>query len=155
MTNKIVKFDTRSYIDRETGEAIEVQQIVRSGDSDFHKIWLSHILDAVDEVGNKKMKILMYLMSKVDYQNRFVGTYKMIADEVGCHKKTVGELMTTLLKQDIITKPQQGVIRLNPEMMFKGSKQNRMNVLIQYRNESNQVDMFDEINEIRKRKEQA
>lgn len=155
MTKKVVKFDTRSYIDRETGEAIEVQQIVRSGDSDFHKIWLSHILNAVDEVGNKKMRVLMHLMANVDYQNRFVGTYKAIADEVGCHKKTVGELMATLMEQNIITKPQQGVIRLNPDMMFKGSKQNRMNVLIKYQGEQEQRDMFEEIEDIRKKKRKA
>lgn len=142
MTKKVIKFDTRSYVDQETGEVIEVQQIARSGDSDFHKIWLSHILDAVDEVGNKKMKILMYLMSNIDYQNRYVGTYQMIADEVGCHKKTVGELMKTLLEQNIISRPQQGVVRVSPDIIFKGSKQKRMNVLLKYGEESDQVDMF-------------
>lgn len=134
-------FGTKRFVDQETGELVEVQQIAQTGDVDFKKIWLGHILDAVNEVGNQKMRVLMHLLDKIDYQNRYVGTYEMIAKAIGCHKKTVGELMAVLLKKDVISRPQRGVIRVNPNVIFKGSKGGRMNILMRYQQE-NQMQLF-------------
>lgn len=139
---------TQTFINRDTGEIVETETIQRNGDYDFHKIWLSHILEAVEEVGNKKMKVLMHLLGNIDRQNRYIGTYDSIADEVDCHRKTVGELMNSLKNANIVSQPQRGVIRVNPDVIFKGSKQKRMNVLIRYTEESDQLDMFDQNDEV-------
>ena len=49
-----------------------------SGDSGFHKIWLAEILDLMEEVGNAKIKVLMWLLSEADSQNQILATYKKL-----------------------------------------------------------------------------
>ena len=50
------------WINQRTGEIIEAQTLTKKvkGDVDvgFEKLWVGHILEAVDEVGNAKMKVL-------------------------------------------------------------------------------------------------
>ena len=55
----------RKLIDTETGEILHTQVVTKSsGDSGFHKIWLAEILDLMEEVGNAKIKVLMWLLSE-------------------------------------------------------------------------------------------
>ena len=67
----------RKLIDTETGEILHTQVVTKSsGDSGFHKIWLAEILDLMEEVGNAKIKVLMWLLSEADSQNQILATYK-------------------------------------------------------------------------------
>jgi chorismate mutase len=138
---------SRRLIDSDTGEIIETQVIEKSieaGDSGFHKIWLSQILELVEEVGNAKMRVLMWLLSNADRQNQIQATIKEIAAGSGVGSATVERLMAALVKADVITRPKRyGPWRLNPQVIFSGSHQQRMNVMIRYRDES-QTDMFEE-----------
>jgi len=133
---------TEKFINQATGEIIETQTVLKYGDFDFHKIWLAHILDVIEETGNKKMQILMYFLKSMDSNNRVFATFDQIAKEVGCNRKTVGELVVSLEKADVLVRPARGQIRLSPRVIFKGSHSKRMNVLIQYKDES-QLDLFD------------
>jgi hypothetical protein len=50
------------YIHQETGVVEDFNVLsVEDCDANFQKIWLAHILTAIDEIGNAKMKILNYL----------------------------------------------------------------------------------------------
>lgn len=141
-----VKFQgKRRLIDADTGEIIETQVVERSvaGDAGFHKIWLHHILEVVDEVGTAKMRVLMWLLSQADSQNQVMATLDEIAKACDVGKSTVHRLMVALVAADVITRPNRyGPWRLNPSVIFKGDHQKRMNVLYKYRNEA-QADLFD------------
>jgi hypothetical protein len=135
---------TRRLIDSETGEIIEAQTIVKTaGDAGFHKIWLHHILEAVDEVGNAKMRVLMWLLTKANSQNQVLATYKEMAEACGCTPKTVQRLMTALKAANVITETRRSVWRLNPDVVFRGDHNKRMAVLIKYQDES-QGDLFEQ-----------
>ena len=138
------EFQNKTYIDRDTGEIIETQTVVKQGDFDFHKIWLAHILDAIDEIGNSKMKVLMYLLKNMDSQNRYIGTITSIGTDTKTSRATVQRLLSSLEKCGIINRPQRGLIRISPKAVFKGGHSKRMNVLIKYREEQ-QMDLFDAI----------
>lgn len=141
MAVKVVGGET--YINQKTGEIVETQTVIRGGDFDFHKIWLGHVLDAIDQVGNVKIKVLNHILRGMDSQNRYIGTVRGIAEEMKVSHTTVGALLKKLEDADFITRISSGVIRVNPRGLFKGGSHKRMNVLIKYREEA-QKDMFDE-----------
>ena len=93
----------RKLIDTETGEILHTQVVTKSsGDSGFHKIWLAEILDLMEEVGNAKIKVLMWLLrgrqpeSDSGHLQGNCGRFRRgIA--------TVTRLMRALRKADVVT----------------------------------------------------
>lgn len=138
---------SRRLIDADSGEIIETQVVERSvaaGDSGFHKVWLGHILEIVEEVGNAKMTVLVWLLKQADSQNQVMASIREIAAGSGVGTATVERLMSALVRTNVITRPKRyGPWRLNPEVVFQGDHNKRMNVLIKYRNES-QPDLFEQ-----------
>ncbi|WP_028216791.1 replication/maintenance protein RepL [Paraburkholderia oxyphila] len=127
----------RTLVDQDSGEIIDAQVVLKTvGDAGFHKIWLHEILDLVDEVGNAKMQVLLWVLSQADAQNRVFATQKEIADATNTSLKTVQRLMSSLASANVITEVRRSLWRLNPSVIFKGDHNKRMSVLIKYRNES-------------------
>ena len=137
----------RTLVDRDTGELIQTQvieRVVGDGDAGFHKIWLGHILELVEEVGNAKMVVLVWLLKNADSQNQIYASLREIAKATGVGVATVQRLMAALVRADVVTRASRyGAWRLNPEVVFAGSGQKRMNVLIRYRQEK-QRDLFEQ-----------
>lgn len=137
---------TQNFINQQTGEIVPMQIVEKSvsGDSGFHKIWLGHILELVDEVGNAKMKVLMWLLANADSQNQILATYDEIAQGAKVGRSSVRRLMSALRGADVITETRRSLWRLNPDVIWQGKHQKRMNVLIKYRDES-QPDLFEPV----------
>ena len=82
------------WINQRTGEIIEAQTLKKhvKGDVDvgFHKLWIGHILETIDEVGNAKVKVLFWLMRNMDSGNMVKATVRQIAERsgVGGHGQT-------------------------------------------------------------------
>ena len=49
--------------------------------------------------------------------------------------KTVSTTIKALVESNFLNKINSGAYRVNPDVLFKGGKDNRLNVLLQYRNE--------------------
>ena len=133
------------YIHQDTGVVEDFNVLsIEDCDANFQKIWLAHILIAIDEIGNAKMQILNYLL-----KNRYLGnntlikTGREIAAETGVSYQTVVRTLQALEKHHII-KRKPGIIILNPDVMFKGSHKHRMNILIQYHHFAEGTELFDE-----------
>jgi len=134
----------RRLVDTETGEIVQAQVITKTvGDSGFHKVWLHEILELVEEVGNAKMRVLMWLLSRADAQNQVWATWTEIAKETGVSRRTVASLMAALRDANVLTETRRSVWRLNPKVIFKGDYNKRMAVLVKYRDEA-QSDLFEE-----------
>lgn len=134
----------RRLLDAETGEVIEAQVVTKTiGDAGFHKVWLHEILELVDEVGNAKMRVLLWLLSQADSQNHILATWDEIAAATGTGKRTVARLMAALKKANVITETRRSLWRLNPGVIFKGDHTKRMAVLVKYHDER-QGDLFEE-----------
>lgn len=132
-TKKTKIIGTQSYVNETTGEVVEMNVVETiSSDFNFEKIWLSHLLQALDCLGSKKVKVVSWLLENKDHKNVIIATQRKIAAESDTSLKTVAEVMKVLLTADVIRMEQQGVYLLNPEVIFKGDKCKRMNVLIKY-----------------------
>lgn len=126
----------RRFIDSETGEIFDAQMVIKgASDSGFKKIWLGHILELVEEIGNAKMRVLMWLLDRADGQNQVLATYDEIAKETGVSRATVARLLVSLQDANVIQQTRRSLWRINPEVVFKGGHTRRMNVLISYRDE--------------------
>jgi DNA-binding transcriptional ArsR family regulator len=134
----------RRLQDMESGEIIETQVVDKAvGDVGFHKVWLSEILDLVNEVGNAKMKVLLWLLTHADNDNRIFTTWNEIAEDTGVSIRTISALMAALKAANVASEIRRSVWRLNPDVIFQGDRAKRMSVMIRYRSEK-QADLFDE-----------
>ena len=68
-------------------------------------------------VGNKKAKILAYILENTREDNLFVGTQRTIAERTGIALKTVSTTMKMLLNAEIIKRQQHGVYLVNREVI--------------------------------------
>lgn len=130
-----LNFGSRRYRDIETGEEIEVQTIYQDAkDTNFVKIWLAHLLMGLEELGNKKIKVLIYLLeNRIVSHNIITKTLQEIATETGISYPTVSETIHILERRKLI-KRKPGIIYLSPSMIFKGTHDNRMRIMYEFRN---------------------
>lgn len=136
-TRKVKVVGTKQYVDSLTGEVETMQVIsIEERDFNFHKIWLKSILSTFDLIGNKKVKLAMWIIDHLDSENKLIGTQRAIANQAGCSLFTVNETMRALQEADFLQKINSGAYRINPDIIFKGSRTNRMNVLFEYRKEA-------------------
>jgi DNA-binding transcriptional ArsR family regulator len=129
-----LSFGSRQFSDMETGEIIDVQTVYQeSSDSNFEKIWLAHLLTGLEELGNKKIQILSYLFrNRIVSHNIVTKTLQEIATETGISYPTVHDTIKILEKNGLITR-KTGIIYLAPSMIFKGTHDNRMRILFEFR----------------------
>ena len=134
-TRKKVKIiNTETYIRQSDGTIEDMQVIsIEERDFNFHKIWLEHILSSIDIIGNQKTKLAFWIMNNLDKENRLIMTQRTIAEKTGMSTKTVTETLKALISSNFLQKVQSGVYRVNPDIVFKGGKNDRINVLLQYR----------------------
>jgi transcriptional regulator with XRE-family HTH domain len=71
-------------------------------------------------------------MDNLDRENQLVMTQRKIAQKSGISYGTVAETMRALQEADFLVKINSGAYRINPDVLFKGGKNNRLNVLFQY-----------------------
>lgn len=136
-TKKVKVVGTKQYVDSLTGEVETMQVIsIEARDFNFHKIWLKNILSTFDLIGNKKVKLAMWIIDHLDSENKLIGTQRVIADQAGCSLFTVNGTMKALQEANFLQKINSGAYRINPDIIFKGSKTDRMNVLLEYRKEA-------------------
>jgi DNA-binding transcriptional ArsR family regulator len=136
------------WINQRTGEIIEAQTLTKEvqGDVDigFHKLWIGHILETIEEVGNAKVKVLFWIMKNMDKSNMVRATVRQIAERSGVGEATVKRLMAALRKADVVRLEYGGRWILNPSVVFKGGHSRRMNVLIRYKSMEQQELPLDE-----------
>lgn len=106
---------------------------IEERDFNFHKIWLEHILTSIDIIGNQKTRLAFWIMNNLDKENRLIMTQRMIAEKTKMSTKTVTETLKALISSNFLQKVQSGVYRVNPNIVFKGGKNQRIDVLLQYR----------------------
>ena len=136
-TRKKVKvIGTETYIKQDTGEIAEMQVVkIEERDANFHKLWLGHILQSIDLIGNQKLNL------RFGYWTTWIAIIRLswhkekIAEKIGMSTKTVSTTIKALVESNFLNKINSGAYRVNPDVLFKGGKDNRLNVLLQYRNE--------------------
>ncbi|MGE2624342.1 replication/maintenance protein RepL, partial [Escherichia coli] len=75
---------------------------------------------------------LSFIMQNINSDNLFLMTYDEMAKELSISKPTIVETMKALQSSNFLKKVRNGQYAINPDVIFKGNKTNRLNVLIQY-----------------------
>jgi len=133
-TRKKVKYiGVEKYINERTGIVSEMNVIeMEDRDANFQKLWLGHILEAVELAGNKKMAVIMWLLKNRDINNTIIASQRSIAKDCEVSIPLVNETIQILKATHFLRALQQGVYILNPDAVFQGGKGARMNVLLTY-----------------------
>lgn len=136
---KIIGHDT--VVRPSTGEVLDVNIIeIEERDANFHKLWVGDIVHKLDIVSNKKTKVVWYVIENLTRENLFIKSQKEIEKELGISEGTINDTFKALQEGNFLTMVQRGVYRINPEVVFKGGHNQRMNVLICYRDEKARVE---------------
>jgi len=134
-TKKQLVIGKQKFINSETGEIVELTVIEKniSNDYNFHKIWLQDLLNILNSFGNKKIKILTYLLNKMrNEDNTVTVTYKEIENKLNISKPTIGVTIKELIQANVIKKIAPATYQFNPDIIVKGNTQKRQALLIKY-----------------------
>ena len=132
-TKKVKIVGHQEYINPNTGELEDFQVVsMEDRDFDFHKIWLGHIINSLDLIGNQKTRLAFWILDHLDRENKLTMTYRQISEKTGISLDTVSKTMKSLTESNFLQRINQGAYRINPDMDFKGSRKARLNVLYQY-----------------------
>lgn len=89
---------------------------------------------ATQNLPNEQYRVLMYLMSKLDWENYLRVTQKSVMEALDMKQSNVSRAIKGLLERDVlITGPKVGTAktyRLNPRMAYKG--RNPKQTIIEY-----------------------
>lgn len=144
-TSKKVKFvGTQSYINADTGEIVDMQvSQIEERDFNFMKVWMTSFIATLEIVGNKKTKLCYWIVDNINKENMLIGTLRQISERTKISLETVRITMDILQDADFLRRKSQGVYIVNPDIIFKGGRGSRLNVLNQY-NSSPKVELSDE-----------
>ena len=132
-TKKVKVIGTQQYINSNTGETEDFSVVsVEERDFNFHKVWMRNFIATLDIVGNQKTRLCFWIIDNLNKDNMLTYTYRQIADKTGMSLDTVRVTMKCLLEADFLRKHNQGCYIVNPDIVFKGSRTGRMNILTQY-----------------------
>lgn len=133
-TKKVKIIGTQQYINTTDGTVEDFQVMkIEERDFNFHKVWLEHIISSLDLIGNQKTRLAFWIIDHLDKENKLTMTYRQIADKSNISLDTVRVTMRSLMDSNFLERINQGAYRVNPDVIFKGGKTDRLNVLYQYR----------------------
>lgn len=110
-------------IDEEYDETVDIN---------FDKIWLASVMEALEQVGNKKFSVAQYILKNRDKNtNYLIQTQREIAAACKVSKQTVTTTIKALEAADLIV-GKSGIYQVNPEKLSYGSHDKRMAILRVY-----------------------
>lgn len=133
-TQTLVGEKKRHLVDVDTGEDILVDQITKRiyGTKNFWKVYLMDFLSVLGIMDNKQVEIFIYVVQNTNQStNLFIGTYKKIANDVKCSEPTIARIMKKLQDHKFISKVQNGVWMVNPNVIMRGND-NKRQILLSY-----------------------
>lgn len=102
-------------------------------DINWDKIWLGEVMEALEQVGNKKIKVANYIINSRDKNtNYLIQTQREIAEKCGVSLQTVSSTLKALEKADLLV-GKAGIYQINPDRIARGKHNKRMAILRIYR----------------------
>lgn len=124
-------------VNPETGEIISeptevnvlVKKISRNG---FAITYLSDLVRLIDTIGNKKMKVVKYILEKMDSTNKLTETTTEIAKHCEVSRMVVSDTLKLLEEVGFVAR-KTGVVMLSPKIIHKGNAQRERFLLTKFR----------------------
>ena len=121
---------TQQFINVNTGEVEDFQVTsVEERDFNFHKVWMKNFINTLEIVGNQKTKLCFWIIDNLNKENQLCMTYRQIAEKANMSLDTVRVTMKLLLEADFLRRINMGCYVVNPDILFKGTRNGRLNVL--------------------------
>ena len=139
-TKTLIGTKTRSLVDMETGEQINVQQIVKRiyGQKMFWKVYLMDFLQILGVLDSKQLDVVIHILKNTEASNNtFIGSQRKIAEKAGVSLDTVAKIMRKLQKVGFIKQIQRGVYQISADIMLRGSDYKKQLLLSYYDDEKN------------------
>lgn len=133
-TTKKVKYVGTQEFYNMTDGTIETMQVssIEERDFNFHKVWMKNFISTLDLVGNQKTKVAFWIVDNLNKDNQLICTYRQIAEKTKISLETVRTTMGILLDADFLRKVSNGCYMVNPDIVFKGERGKRLNILNQF-----------------------
>lgn len=96
-----------------------VREVSRAG---FSITYLATIINMIDNIGNKKMQVVKYILQNMDSNNKLSQTIREIANGAECSLQTVNDTLKILEECEIIAR-KTGTVMLSPKLVHKGNAQ--------------------------------
>jgi len=125
----------QNYINPNTGEVIETLVVEKNVERDFNffKVWLLDLLNILEVIGTKKMKVVNYIFENINTQeNIFIGTHTEISKKLNISRTVVSQTFKLLIDSGLLLKRNNGIYMINPDIVIKGNTGKRMNLLVKY-----------------------
>lgn len=144
-SNPNVKYITKTNFlpDEKTGELKQINEIevfkYYYGQKQFWKVWLTDFLVALDLINNsKQMEVVFYILENTNpSDNTYIGTYRKTAERANVSYQTVATIVQKMIEAKILTKVQNGVYKVNPQLIMKGDDRKQKRLIIQYKDAEN------------------
>ena len=125
-SKKIKVIGSEKFINAETGELEEFQVTsIEERDFNFSKVWMRNFITTLDLVGNQKIRLALWIIENVNKENQLISTFRNMSDETGISLFTVRETMKILQEANFLKKSSHGVYTVNPDIVFKGTRNDR------------------------------
>lgn len=147
LTSKKQKFvGSKILFDKETGQEYPMQlNVIEDRDFNFHKVWLQNLIMSMESIANQKLKLAFWIIDNLNKENMLVMTQRVIAEKTGISLPTVSKTIKLLCESEdketipFLQKINSGAYRVNPNVLFKGSHNNRMGVCFEYVQKENDL----------------
>lgn len=128
--------DYQEWVNSSTGEvrlfAVVDKEVY--ADVNFFKVWLLDLISVMDKIGNKKLKVLNYILENINPStNEFGGTIREIAEKINVSTPVVNATIKMLMEVDFFRRVRSGTYQVNPEILMRGRPNKRMNLMIKYK----------------------
>jgi DNA-binding MarR family transcriptional regulator len=131
---------TKKLIDPETGEILNMEVVSKNYDildrKGWRRVFLADLMTAIEQIGNKKLRVLEYLVDNMDANNFINKTQRQIKEETGLSIGTINETFNALYETNLIIKTRSGYAFNGGIISAFGSKEKNKMLLIKYQTES-------------------
>jgi len=126
----------KTFVDKETGEEVTLDMIYKPLDSLDRKGWrrviLSDLLTIIDEIGNKKIKVLEFLIDNMNGSNEIDLTQREVAKATGISLQTISSTFKALTEANLIKKHKRKYVLNTRIVSAYGNKKKNQLLCIDY-----------------------
>ena len=132
-TKKVKYLGTQQFINAATGEIVEMNVTdIEERDFNFTKIWMRNFIASLELVGNQKTVVAFWVIDHLNRENQLLATLREMATQIGCSYQTVAVTMKILQDADFLRRLHSGVYMVNPDIVFRGSRNQRIALCTEY-----------------------
>ena len=150
MASKVEYLGKKVFIDPETGNRYEMDYVKKTLDprlkGGWNRVYIGLLLEALDEIGNAKIKVLSYIVENVDNNNKIGKSILQISKEAKVNYKTTHQTIKALIDKGVLKKIDNFIVVMPNVISVFGSDAKNARLLTEYTTET-EPSLFDELEE--------